>query len=163
MKSTTFTDAKEHFFLAATVEGRSRRTLELYEETLKKFEEHIKAMPLEEVSSTDIRRFLLNLEAAGYADATRWTHCKYLKVFFRFLVSEDYLMENPLAKVKCPKMAKVYPKVLSEEEVYLLLKAAKGMKFEEKRNACLLLTFLDTGIRGSAFNSRRRITGNLHP
>jgi site-specific recombinase XerD len=149
MQTTNYLQAKESFFLSAQVEGKSRRTLELYEETLKKFELFLKDKDLLCANSTDIRQFLFSLEKQGFAKATLYTHHKELRVFYNFLLNEGYISENPMKGIKPPKMPRVYPYVLSEEDVEKLLRATRKNSFEGKRDYAILLTFIDTGIRVS--------------
>lgn len=97
----------------------------------------------------DKRRYMLMLKDAGYSIATIATHHKELKVFYNFLLNEEHVTKNPTTPIKAPKQPRVYPYVLSEEEIDKLLKVTNGNTFEAKRNYAILLTFIDTAIRVS--------------
>lgn len=148
-KILTYSKAKESFFLAAEVEGRSKRTLELYEETLRAFESFLNSEDPIEVEPNDIRRFLFHLKDKGYAKATIFTHIKELKVFYSFLVSEEIIEKSPMQSIKQIRMPKLFPYCPSEEDIHLLFSVTKGKTFEAKRNYCLLTLFISTGIRVS--------------
>lgn len=153
MKTTceriTFEKARSSFFLAATIEGRSRQTLNLYEYSLDSLARYMEPTSPLEATSADVRRYLLTLTDAGYAPATIATHVKELKVFFNFLASEGHLEKSPIDRIRGPKLPRSYPYVLSEEEADRLLKAARGRTPDAKRNLAMLLFFLDTGVRVS--------------
>jgi integrase/recombinase XerD len=50
-------------------------------------------------------------------------------------------------EVEIPRVPDVFPRVLSEDEIKALLRAAKKPSWTGIRNYAMLLTFLDTGIR----------------
>ncbi len=72
-----------------------------------------------------------------------------MRAFFNFLEADELIESSPVKAVKSPKIPRVFPYVLSEEEVHKLLLAAKGKSFSAKRNYAMLCLFLDTGIRVS--------------
>lgn len=149
---TNYLLARDAFFLAAQVEGKSKRTLELYETTLKAFESFLEDTSPLEATSNDIRRFLLHLEVCGFAKATIYTHQKQLRVLYNFFSCEGHLEKNPMEAIRQIRLPRFYPYVLSEEDVLKLLRAAKGKSFLAKRNFALISLFLDTGIRVSEAN-----------
>ncbi len=140
---------RSSFFLALTIEGRSKHTLELYEYTLKSFEKFLGDKTPLEAETNDIRQYLLALSQRNYAKATIYTHHKQLKAVYNFLVAEDFLAKQPMANIKAPQIPRCYPYVLSEEDVLKLLRIAKGRTYEAKRNYAIVLFLLDTGIRVS--------------
>jgi integrase/recombinase XerD len=149
MQKTDYLQARESFFLAAQVEGKSKRTLELYEQTLTKFEDFMKGKNILEASTNDIRQFLFDLEKQGFAKATLYTHHKELRVFYNFLLSENHINDSPMKAIKAPRLPRIYPYVLSEEDVNKLLKAIKKNNLVGKRDYAIILTFIDTGVRVS--------------
>lgn len=70
-----------------------------------------------------------------------------LKVFLKFLQEENYLKENLAAKLKTPRVKKKIIETLSQEHIQSLLSAPDKEEFHGFRDYCMLLTFLDTGIR----------------
>ena len=147
MEPITLEKAKETFFLACQCEGRSKQTLDLYHYILKSFDKFLDGRAITEVTPTDIRRYLFHLTDKGYSKSTVYTHHKNLRAFFNFLVAEGLMDKSPVDPIKSPKVPKVFPYVLSEEEVLQLLGAAKGHLFTHKRNYAMVCLMLDTGIR----------------
>lgn len=148
-KILSYQKMRDSFFLAATIEGKSSDTLDLYERILKRFETFLSGKDPSEASSSDIRRYLLSMSEKGYKKATIATHYKKLHAFYNFFVSEGAIEKNPLSEIRPPKLPRFYPYVLLEEDIAKLLRAAQGKSFEAKRNYAMLLLFLDTGVRVS--------------
>lgn len=140
---------RDSFFLAATIDGKSPKTISLYELVINRFVDFMSPRTPLETTPNDIRLFLLGLQERGYAKTYQFTHYKEIKVLLNFLVSEGHLEKSPMAGIKGPKLPRCYPYVLSEEEIDLLVKAARGTTFEAKRNYAILLFFVDTGVRVS--------------
>lgn len=70
-----------------------------------------------------------------------------LKVFFTYLFNEGYMRENLSLKIKTPKVCKKIIQTLSAEQIRALLSAPNKNSFAGFRNYCILLMFLDTGLR----------------
>ncbi len=149
-KTTQAHDLMETFLLASQIEGKNGKTIERYENILRPFLSHIGQNPLE-IAPRDIRNYLGHLNNAGYAKATVWTAYKNLHVFYEFLRRDGYIKDNPMKLVAKPKMPKVFPKILTDDEIRALLFAAKSYKdkFLKRRNFALVCLLFDAGIRAS--------------
>jgi len=146
--------AIESFFLFAKVEGRSHRTFELYEyvfEKLKLFlsENQLDAQNIQAIDADIIRSFILWLREKRYSDSTISIHFRVLKTFIGFLVSDNYLKENPFNYIKQPKQSKQFPPALSPSQLkafYITCKKQTGTWYGF-RTLIVILTLLDTGMR----------------
>lgn len=67
------------------------------------------------------------------------------------------MLENPLDPINEPETPNVFPKVLNEEQVKILLQAAKNRQREwaNKRNHTMLVVFIDMGLRLSELINAR--------
>lgn len=89
------------FYISKKVENLSPRTLHVYQKNLEMFDDLIKK-PFLQVTTDDIRVFLAILMnrnpnvSENYLDNTR----RYLSTFFKFLVDEEFIRINPVAKIK---------------------------------------------------------------
>ena len=73
-----------------------------------------------------------------------------IKAFFRFLVKEKVVKENPAADISGPKLPKRLPVFVKEEEMESILCTAEAKEgFSGLRNFLLLLMVYDTGMRCS--------------
>ena len=77
-----------------------------------------------EITSNNIRRWLLYLNKN--INLSRNSHSRKissLRVFYKFLVADGYILNNPAEEIKSSKKYMTLPKVLSIEEVLKLIKA----------------------------------------
>lgn len=85
-----------------------------------------------------------------YASATVARKVAATKSFFRYLVSQGVIKEDPSANLDSPKVRKYLPASISEHEVELLLKApAKYDSTRGLRDTALLELLYATGMRVS--------------
>ena len=79
--------------------------------------------PWMSVTAEDARSFLMALARDGVRPSTTRRKLASLRTFFRFLVREGLMLENPFAGLRGPKLAKSLPKVLTVAETARLLDA----------------------------------------
>src|SRR4051812_33227060 len=72
-----------------------------------------------------------------------------LKAFYKFLLIEELLTDDPLALVETPKLGRKLPDVLSYPEIELLLAAIDLWQAEGHRNRAMLETLYSSGLRVS--------------
>lgn len=102
------------------------------------------------VSESDIRSYLLDLDERGYASSTKSRKIAAVKSFFKFLHQEQIIDENPLTDVRQPKAGQSLPKALTIEEVDLLLDAASDTDTaEEARDIAMVELMYAAGLRVS--------------
>lgn len=73
-----------------------------------------------------------------------------LKSFYRFLMKEKVISNNPISKVQPPKTSKRLPVFVEEQHMNRLLdheQISFGDDFTGKRNKLILILFYSTGIR----------------
>jgi integrase/recombinase XerD len=103
-----------------------------------------------------IRRYLDQLAAKGAAPSSTARRLSALKQFFKFLFAEGIRSDDPTAIIDAPKQGRALPKILSEEEVSLLLDtAAQDHSSEGLRFKALLELLYATGLRVSELISLR--------
>ncbi len=143
----TFLDAQ-----AAELDA-SENTLMAYARDLKDYAGFLtgRGVALLEASQDEIEDYLLGLDAAGLARATRARRLSAIKQFYRFAFEEAWRGDNPAIRIKGPQKAKRLPKTLSEEDVEKLLEAARtsGREGDRVRNTCLMELLYATGMRVS--------------
>ena len=99
----------------------------------------------------DIEAYLVTLDAAGLAQATRARRLSAIRQFYRFTFQEGWRDDNPAIRIKGPQRAKRLPKTLSEDDVDRLIRAAAehGRPADRLRNTCLMELLYATGMRVS--------------
>jgi len=152
-------DALDDFLLALQADGLSPNTVRWYKEKLRRVIAAIgEDKPVEEVSIRDLRAFVADLRArksrysdhrfrpevsGGLSPSCIHGYVKAIRRFFRWLVAEGVITENPAARLKLPKLPKQTPKGVALEDIRKLLEAARG----NPRDYALLLFLIDTGCR----------------
>ena len=85
------------------------------------------------VSAEDAGAFLMALSRDGASPATIRRKTASLRTFFRFLVREGLMLDNPFAGLRGPKLAKPLPRVLTVDELKRFLEAPEKDLAELRR------------------------------
>jgi site-specific recombinase XerD len=133
-------------------EGRSARTVVVYDQALKSFTRWLQAQDrpadLDQLTRSAIRTWLAE-QADHIAANTVRTRWKGLNRFCGWLVDEGELDTNPMAGTNPPVApAKPVP-LLSDEQLAALIKACAGTRWYDRRDEAVVRLLLDTGIRVS--------------
>jgi integrase/recombinase XerC len=83
-----------------------------------------------EVDRFAARKFLVHFQKGGSTATTTRRKLSSLRSFFKFLMREEYVKQNPFNAVVMPKLPRRLPTVLSREEVKRLLEAPEKMPAE---------------------------------
>ncbi|HEY5071780.1 MAG TPA: tyrosine recombinase [Caulobacteraceae bacterium] len=83
-----------------------------------------KGRNLSDASAEDIEAYFLFLGARGLSAATAARRRAALRQFYRFVMGEGWLGEDPSRRLEAPRRGRPLPKVLTREEVERLVAAA---------------------------------------
>jgi integrase/recombinase XerD len=135
-----------------------------YERDLKKAADYFHEMDINDVrdvTETNLNSYVLHLEQNHMSPATVSRNIASLRSFFRYLVKEKKLEDDPTEKLKPPKVDKKAPEVLSQEEIALLLKQPNMNTAKGVRDRAMLELLYATGIRVSELIHLRKGDVNL--
>ena len=138
--------------MMAAERGASKNTIEAYLQDLKEFEVFMlrRNRNIESANSKNIQDYLGQLKSKGRAPTTHARKLSVLKGFYQFLYAERQRDDDPSARIDGPKTGRSLPKYLSENEVELLLYAARGQPGSfGVRTVALLEIIYATGLRVS--------------
>ncbi len=135
------------FQLNARVENYSPKTLRIYNYIFDSIKKFVGDIPIEKADVNTLRQYFIYLQEKNLSPATRSLHYRHLKHFYNFLIDEGFMSENPLRKIKKPRTAKTLPRTLDNDEIKSLLGACNKKAFTGFRNYCMIMLFLDSGIR----------------
>jgi len=94
--------------------------------------------------------YQLNLKERNYAATTLARKVAATKSFFKFMVAEGHLKDNPTENVASPNVGRLLPKPISISQVRRLLEQpAKLSKPEAKRDRAMLELLYASGMRVS--------------
>ncbi len=131
----------------------SENTLVGYLEDLNKLEQFME-MEYPNVSPTrvtteHIRGFLHYVTALGLAITSQNRILSGIKAFYKFLLMDDIIDNNPAELIETARVGRKLPDTLSNEEVELLLKQIDRSKPEGERNLAIIEVLYGCGLRVS--------------
>jgi len=147
--SISVSQALREFRLHQRTSRHTAKTLAYYDYSLGKFEAWLVSEGIEHVERVDagcIRLFMLGLQDTLKPNSVHGI-MRAVRALFNFLMAEDLLLANPMAKVKMPKTDKTLMPAFTEAEISKLLKVTEGKEIRHLRNRALLLLLLDSGLR----------------
>ena len=129
----------------------SRNTVEAYLTDLDKLFAYLE---LEEIDLTDVTLENLETFSAGLHDIGIHSRSQArilsgIRSFFRFLVLEGYLAQDPSELLESPQIGRHLPDVLSVEEIDSLIGVIDRTSREGQRNRAILETLYSCGLRVS--------------
>ncbi len=129
----------------------SHNTVEAYLTDLDKLFAYLE---LEEIDLTDVTLENLETFSAGLHDIGIHSRSQArilsgIRSFFRFLVLEGYLAQDPSELLESPQIGRHLPDVLSVEEIDSLIGAIDRTSREGQRNRAILETLYSCGLRVS--------------
>jgi integrase/recombinase XerD len=141
--------------------GLAANTLESYSRDLAAFARFLdrRGRPLARTGREDVREFLAALYDRGLSPRTVARHLVSVRNFYRFLVREGRLKEDPTAEVDSPSTGRSLPKHLSSEEVEKLLAHPDTSTPAGLRDKAMFELLYATGMRVSELVSLS--TGDL--
>jgi site-specific recombinase XerD len=129
-------------------ENRSDRTIATYLHGLRQAETFLNARgtTVEAATRADLEAFMADLLARRTA-STAATYYKILKVLYGWLVDEEELEADPMAKMKPPIVPANPVPIVPADGLKRLFAACAGKSFEARRDTALVMLLLDTGAR----------------
>lgn len=125
-------------------------TIEFYTQDINQFFHFMKDQvidKLEDVSQSDVRIYLTELFSQQLARKTIARKISSLRSFYRFLLREKVVENNPFSAVSIPKLEKRLPDFFYEEELQQLFLSCDTNTPLGLRNKALLELLYATGIR----------------
>ena len=130
----------------------SQNTLDAYRRDLAKFTEYAVGRGLKkagEIKRGDLLDFLATLYARRLDARSVARHLVSLRQFFRFLMMDKLITEDPSISVESPKFRKSLPEFLSVEEVELLLTQPDTSTATGLRDKAMIELLYSAGLRVS--------------
>ena len=122
----------------------SKNTVNSYSDNLDKFIIFLNNKITIDVDQKDIKEYLSSIKNMN--DRTRAHYITVLRSFYKFLLSNNYIKQNPTENIVLPKLSKKLPKFLTIEEVDKLLDIELKTALDYRNKAMLELLYA-TGVR----------------
>lgn len=162
-KALSSSDALSRFMDYMVVErGLSENTVVAYERDLARFVLFLslKSVDLMDAKAHHLEQYRGDLHLQGLAPTSIARGVSAVRTFFRFLVREGWLSDNPAGVVSSPRRWRRVPRVLSLDETRSLLKVAledvKAGKRKGLQNLCMIELLYGAGLRVTELVSLRR-------
>ena len=129
----------------------SENTIESYHHDLMRYYDYNKNVlkkNLETIKKKEITSYLKYLNESGLDQRTISRNISSIRSFYKFLLIEKYIRNNPSELLELPKRKKTLPKVLSMEEIDKLLNIKLDDAYSYRNKAMLELMYA-TGLRVS--------------
>lgn len=104
---------------------------------------------LEDITLKHLQSFLAHINELELSAGTQARVISGIKSFYRYLLLEEVIKNDPTELLEAPKLKRALPEFLSVEEVELLLGAIDHSTPEGQRNRAMLETMYSCGLRVS--------------
>ncbi|MFY2154282.1 tyrosine recombinase XerC [Cytobacillus firmus] len=143
----------------------SQYTIEHYQHDISEFFMFMSEQAISDLTKVeyqDVRIFLTDLFERKMSRKSVARKISSLRSFFKFLLREEIVAENPFALVSIPKAKKKLPEFFYEEEMKQLFDACESSTPLGQRNKALLELLYATGIRVSECSQIRLKDLDMH-
>ena len=99
------------------------------------------------VTTKDIRNFISHLVSEKISSRSQARIISGIKAFYKYLILEDYITDDPTLLIENPKIGLKLPEVLSVEEIELIISSIDLSKKQGQRNKAIIETLYSCGLR----------------
>jgi site-specific recombinase XerD len=147
-------EAAASFMLYLRAKNLAPKTVTSYLESVRAFGEWLSDQSVDDdisaITRDHIRGFLLSLRERGLKASTERVRYASLRQFFKFLLDDGDLEDDPMAGVVAPRVPKKPVVILTDDELRRLVATAEGSStLIDRRDAAIIRTFISTGARAS--------------
>lgn len=133
--------------------GLSTNSINAYEDDVNKFirwiEEKKTDRSIESIKYADLEEFIHWINQLGLGDKSQARIISGIKSFFKYLLIEDIIKDDPTELLEGPKLQRTIPDILSYEEIENILGAIDLSHPQGQRNKAILETLYACGLRVS--------------
>jgi len=129
-------------------ENRSERTVASYLIGVRQAEAFLRAhgTTIQAATRADLEAFIADL-LGRRAPSTAATYYKVIKILYAWLVEEEEIPADPMARMRPPIVPDKPVPIVPEGTLKRLFQLCAGNTFEARRDTALLMLLLDTGAR----------------
>ena len=99
------------------------------------------------ISVNEIREFIADLNSKNISARSQARIISGVKAFFKYLIIEDYITNDPAMLIENPKIGLKLPEVLSVCEIELIISSIDLSNKQGERNRAILETLYSCGLR----------------
>ncbi len=164
-RTLVLSEAREDFLTALKADGMTASTIRQYSRTIREMQEFLGDVPLDKITTEDVRRFLAEYRQTHSAK-TVYNAWVALRSFWRYLEGRGY--KNIVRILRAPRYPRVMIHIPSVDDIRKLLDACdytapskgkrKGFRMPRptaKRDRALVMLLVDTGMRAGEVGQLR--------
>lgn len=102
-----------------------------------------------DINSDDLKKFIVFINKLELGPYTQSRVISGIKAFFRYLIIEKIITNDPSEILESPKLGRKLPDVLTSDEVEKIINSVDLSKEEGERNKAILETLYGCGLRVS--------------
>jgi integrase/recombinase XerD len=99
------------------------------------------------ISFNEIREFIADLNSKNISARSQARIISGVKAFFKYLIIEDYITNDPTMLIENPKIGLKLPVVLGVDEIELIISSIDLSNKQGERNRAILETLYSCGLR----------------
>lgn len=146
-------DLLKEFTFDLQIKNYSKRTIETYNYNTDQFihylSEHHEISEIEDISTVHVKKFVQYQMDIGNKATYINTLIKSLRSFYTYLIAEEYVTLNIMARTKLLKEDKLVISTFTDKEVSKMIESYDFKTYLNARNKLIVAMFADTGIRCS--------------
>jgi integrase/recombinase XerD len=104
---------------------------------------------IKNIQESDLVQYIAQLHSLRLASASISRKITSIKMFFRFLVAENIIRNDPSENIEMPKVSKKLPSVLSVQEIAQIINQANTRDAKDMRAKAIFEMLYASGLRAS--------------
>jgi integrase/recombinase XerC len=153
---------RRSFIRLLRAEGISPTRVQRYELSVRQFHQFAQRMEFPgQVTREHVTHFL-GWRRQGHVSNTAGNDYIALSRYFKWLLEEDEVRENPMIRVKPPPLHENLPRPYTPDEIRAMLRVCQGKDPQSLRGRAVILVRVDTGLRASELCSLKVADADLN-
>ena len=142
---------KEFKYYLQIERSLAQNSVEAYIRDINKLATYCSKINKTEISTStkDIRKFILELNDNGISARSQARIISGIKSFYKYLIIEDFIVNDPTTLIDNPKIGLKLPDVLSIIEIDMIVGAIDLSRKHGERNRAIIETLYSCGLRVS--------------
>ena len=144
-------DLLQEFIFDCRLRKLSERTIKTYHNNLARFfeilDQELEIKKLAQLKAPVIKWYIHYMTERGNKETYINGVLKLIRTFFLYCEQEEYIIVNPMDKIRFQKEPIPLIETFNDAEVRRMIRYYDGKKFLDVRNKLIMILLLDTGIR----------------
>ena len=140
---------KEFKYYLKVERSLADNSVNAYIRDIRKFADFCSKIKVNElnISVNEIREFISDLNSKNISARSQARIISGIKAFFKYLIIEDYITNDPTMLIENPKIGLKLPVVLAVDEIELIISSIDLSNKQGERNRAILETLYSCGLR----------------